>query len=160
MRLQNNIRIIISGGQTGVDRAALDFAMANKISSGGWCPQGRLAEDGPLNVRYPLSETWLPDLLIRTEMNVIDSDATLILIFDEMDNGTRLTTDLARDHQKPVFVWKIGQNRNFMQFQNWLQKNNVSTLNVAGPRESNAPGIYRASLDILGELLGTAIYID
>ncbi len=153
MRLQNKHITIISGGQTGVDRAALDFALCNHMRCGGWCPRGRLAEDGPINLRYPLSETFSADLLARTHMNVVESDATLILIFSDMDEGTQTTWDLAREHGKPVFVWKIDQNRNFQQFQNWLEKNNVRTLNVAGPRESNAPGIHGATVDVLEQLL-------
>ena len=146
--------IIISGGQTGVDRAALDYGLSNHFQVGGWCPQGREAEDGTLNVVYPVSQTFSAEILNRTQFNVLESDATLILIFDDMDEGTQATYDIARENGKPVFVWKIDQNRNFQQFRNWLDKNNVNVLNIAGPRESNAVGIYSAVLDLLGELFG------
>ena len=73
---------IVSGGQSGVDRAALDFALENKIPCGGWCPKGRLAEDGRIHHRYPLRETSSTDYRVRTQANVEDSDGTLILYFD------------------------------------------------------------------------------
>ena len=70
---------IVSGGQTGADRAALDWAMAHGVPHGGWCPAGRLAEDGVIDMRYSLKETPQPEYLQRTEWNVRDSDATLIV---------------------------------------------------------------------------------
>ncbi|MFP4469936.1 MAG: putative molybdenum carrier protein [Bacteroidales bacterium] len=154
MRSPNNLTII-SGGQSGVDRAALDYALSNHFQVGGWCPLGRHAEDGTINIRYPLSDTFSADLLNRTQFNILESDGTLIVVFDEMDEGTQVTFDLARENKKPVFVWKIEHNRNYQQFRNWLEKNGVHVLNVAGPRESNAVGIYEATLDLMSELLGT-----
>ncbi len=145
--------IIVSGGQTGVDRAALDFALSNGLACRGWCPQGRLAEDGFINLRYPLSETNSVETAVRTELNVMDSDATLIIYTDEMDSGTSASKDFAFEHRKPLFVWRLGQNNNVRQFWKWLSENKVECLNIAGPRASQAANIYGETLDLLDVLL-------
>lgn len=90
---------IISGGQTGVDRAALDAALQLGIPCGGWCPKGRKAKDGPIPDRYPLKETESGSYPVRTEMNVRDSDGTLILTWGRPTGGTALTVRLARRHK-------------------------------------------------------------
>jgi hypothetical protein len=144
---------IVSGGQTGVDRAALDFALSNGLACRGWCPQGRLAEDGTINMRYPLSETNSEETAVRTELNVMDSDATLIVYADEMDSGTSATKDFAFEHRKPLFVWRLGQNNNVRSFRKWLAENKVGCLNIAGPRASQAADIYGETLDLLDMLL-------
>src|ERR1043166_1868000 len=95
---------IRSGGQTGVDRAALDVALEWGVPCGGWCPRGRRAEDGPINPRYPLVETPWVGYPQRTEWNVRDSDGTLILTRGEADRGTALTIELASRYQKPCLV--------------------------------------------------------
>src|SRR5947209_20410690 len=95
---------IVSGGQTGVDRAALDVALALGIPCGGWCPRGRRAEDGPIPERYPLVETPTDEYPERTERNVCDSDGTLILTRGQPDRGTALTARLANRHKKPLYV--------------------------------------------------------
>ncbi len=86
---------IVSGGQTGVDRAALDVAIARRLPHGGWCPRGRRAEDGAVPARYALREHASPDYAARTERNVVDSDATLVLAIGSPTNGTALTVRLA-----------------------------------------------------------------
>jgi hypothetical protein len=144
----------MSGGQTGVDRAALDFALHNNMLCRGWCPLGRQAEDGPIKALYPLNETFSSDPKVRTEMNVMDSDATLIIVISDMDQGTQFAHDIARLNDKPVFIWEIDKNRNIQQFKNWLIYNSVSVLNIAGPRENFAPGIYNETLDLLEILIG------
>lgn len=158
MKSVNNFTII-SGGQTGVDRAALDFALSNGLVCSGWCPQGRLAEDGPINMRYPLSEVRSPDPALRTELNVMDADATLIIYCDEMDKGTMATKDFAFEHRKPLFVWRIGVNHNSRQFMQWMETNRVMRLNIAGPRASNAPKIYDETLNLLDELLAAYVRV-
>lgn len=140
-----------------MDRAALDFALSNGLTCKGWCPQGRLAEDGFINPRYTLSETNSPDPAVRTEMNIVDSDATLIVYTDDMDPGTLVTRDYAFEYHKPLFIWKIGRNRNVGQFKQWLNDNRVKVLNVAGPKLSNAPDIYGETLELLEILLSDQI---
>ena len=98
------IEKIISGGQTGVDRAALDVALELGIPCGGWCPKGRLAEDGPIPLRYPLEETRSKKYPTRTKKNVLAADATLILTRGAADRGTALTIRLAEKYDKPHSV--------------------------------------------------------
>jgi predicted Rossmann fold nucleotide-binding protein DprA/Smf involved in DNA uptake len=95
---------IISGGQTGVDRAALDVAMELGIPCGGWCPQGRRAEDGRIPERYPLQEASSKEYPVRTRLNVEDSDGTLVLTASSPTGGTALTLKLARQLHKPFLL--------------------------------------------------------
>ncbi len=149
----NNITII-SGGQTGVDRAALDFALKNNIQCGGWCPLGRLAEDGIISDKYPLKEATTSEYEERTRLNVKDSDGTLILYENEMDEGTVLTHKLALALNKSVLTIKlpVGQAFNKEQLSNWITQNNISELNIAGPRENSSPGIYKLTYSFLKKL--------
>lgn len=96
-----NIKIIC-GGQSGVDRAALDFALKNGIQCGGWCPNGRLAEDGIIHVNYPLKESITSSYEERTMLNVRDADGTIIIYENETDKGTQLTIDIAHSMNKPL----------------------------------------------------------
>lgn len=140
---------IISGAQTGVDRGALDAALELNVPCGGTVPKGRLAEDGPVPERYPMTENDSKDYGVRTERNVIDADATLILAGAKLSGGTRFTHELALRHKKPVAVVNIdsagaaGAVRRFIE----IQKPGV--LNVAGPRESKRPGIAERTKRIL-----------
>ena len=140
---------IVSGGQTGVDRAALDVAMERGITCGGWCPAGRAAEDGPIDTRYPLRETPSADPAERTEWNVRDSDATLLLVTGAHSPGTELTHDAARRLGRRVYVWPLDARPDPDAFRRWLQVHNIRTLNVAGPRESESPGVYASARDCL-----------
>jgi hypothetical protein len=145
---------IVSGGQTGVDRAALDVALELGIPCGGWCPAGRWAEDGPIDARYPVVETPSADPAARTEWNVRDSDATLLLTTGKESPGTTLTRNVARRLGKPVYVLHARSPEDVGMFRRWLQVANVRTLNVAGPRESESPGIHAEAMRILRALLG------
>jgi hypothetical protein len=131
---------IVSGGQTGVDRAALDAAMLLGLDTGGWCPRDRRSEDGPIDSRYPLRET--PDLAYaqRTEWNVRDSDATLILCRGEPRGGTARTADLARRYGRPLLVVDLDAGAGPGPALDWLHAHAIRVLNVAGPRESDARG--------------------
>ncbi len=95
---------IISGGQSGVDRAALDVALQLNLACRGWCPRGRLSEQGPIPNRYPLQETPSADPAQRTKWNVRDADATLILAAGVLAGGTALARDCAVRHEKPHLV--------------------------------------------------------
>ncbi len=140
---------IVSGGQTGVDRAGLDAAILMGLAHGGWCPRGRLAEDGRIPPEYRLEETRSADYPARTEQNVIDSDATLILYRGRLFGGTDLTCRLAAKHARPLLVVNLQNEPGVSQVHRWLAKHDVRVLNVAGPRESSANGIRDQALEFL-----------
>jgi len=132
---------VISGGQTGVDRAALDVAEELGIARGGWCPRGRQAEDGCIPARYPLRETPNRDYPERTAWNVRDADATLVLTRGPLRGGSALTFRLAVKAGRPVLVVDLAENDETKSVGEWLQRHGVAVLNVAGPRESENLGI-------------------
>ena len=143
---------IVSGGQTGVDRAALDVALALGLECGGWCPAGRWAEDGHIDARYPLVETPSTDPAQRTEWNARDADGTLILTDGAASPGTELCKDAARRLGRPLSVqWLTSPD--VVAFQDWLRTHGIRTLNVAGPRESEAPGVHAQAREALRILL-------
>ncbi len=144
---------IISGGQTGVDRAALDVAMEMDIPCGGWCPQGRRAEDGPIPARYPLEECSSPAYPVRTQLNVEDSDGTLVLSWGSPAGGTALTLKLARRLKKPYLLIDLSQPADPRKVIDWAAANDIRVLNVAGPREGEAAGIYERAASFLREIL-------
>jgi hypothetical protein len=143
------IEKVISGGQTGVDRAALDVALELGLPCGGWCPKGRRAEDGPIPERYPLEETSTADYPQRTEQNIRDSDGTLILTVGVPDRGTALTKKLARRLKKPLLVVDLDRPPELAEVLEWMEGHHVRVLNVAGPRESSCPGIYESAMAFL-----------
>ena len=160
--LASGLMRIVSGGQTGVDRAALDVAIALGIAYGGWCPRGGWAEDEPLApgllARYPLlRETPAAEPAQRTRWNVRDSDATLILLGGAPSSaspGTALTLAAARELGRPHAVVELGAGDALERAGALLAGlPSDGTLNVAGPRESGAPGIYARSRALLAELL-------
>jgi hypothetical protein len=150
---KNNLSIK-SGGQTGVERAALDYALCNGLLYSGWCPHGRRADDGIIPRRYVLQEAFSEDLIARVAQNIIESDGVLIIIYNEMDEPTQLAYDLALDYQKPVFVWAIYKNHNHRLVANWIEKEKISVLNITGPSEKNAAGIHEETLDLLDNFFG------
>jgi hypothetical protein len=143
---------IISGGQTGVDRAALDVALELGISCGGWCPKGRRAEDGTIPFHYPLQEVASRDYRVRTEKNVVAADGTLILTWGKPMGGTALTIKLAEKHRKPFLVIDSGRELNPVIVWKWGQAYSIQMLNVAGPRESEVPGIHARTAAFLKEV--------
>ncbi len=144
---------IISGGQTGVDRAALDVAIDAGLETGGWCPAGRRAEDGPIPERYELIETPTADYGQRTEWNVRDADATLILVCSEpLTGGTALTLELAQAYGRPLIVSNVLED-DVEPVRRRLSRLGVAVLNVAGPRESEVKGIYAAAHRFLRKLI-------
>ena len=146
---------IVSGGQTGVDQGALDAAIALDIDHGGWCPAGRITEDGTVPERFQLKEhasAYYPD---RTAQNVIDSDATLILYRKKLSGGTALTRKICRREGKPFLSVAIDDPANATeQIVSWLGLVRPTVLNVAGPRESNAMGIHEETRLLLTIILG------
>jgi len=144
---------IVSGGQTGVDRAALDAALSIGLDCGGWCPRGRRADDGAIPAFYRLTETPERDYTQRTEWNVRDSDATLILCRGKPTGGTAMTVQFAKAMHKPFYFINLLEHLDTVSFCRWLEAEQVKVLNVAGPREDNMPGIYRQTLMLLLDLL-------
>jgi hypothetical protein len=144
---------IISGGQTGVDRAALDAAMACGLAVGGWCPKNRTAEDGTVPEIYPLTETPGRSYPVRTTWNVRDSDGTLILCRGEASRGTSLTMARAQGLKKPFYVLDLTLPLAPAAVADWMRGHSIQVLNVAGPRESESPGIYEAARKAIGEIL-------
>jgi Circularly permutated YpsA SLOG family len=144
---------IVSGGQTCVDRAALDAARAAGRPGGGWCPRGRRAEDGRIPDEYPLADTPLRAYPQRTEWNVRDSDATLILHLGRLRGGSALTARVARRLGRPCLCVDLAQPTLPAVAAGWVREHGARVLNVAGPRESDSPGIHDAALAWLAALL-------
>ena len=150
------LKKIISGGQTGADRAALDVAINLEIPHGGWVPKGRLAEDGPIPERYHLREIGIPSYEQRTEQNVIDSDGTLIISHGSLTGGSAYTQAMAFKHNKPWLHIDLMQTDAFrasLEIELWISENRIEVLNIAGPRESKDKNIYQATKDILEVVL-------
>jgi hypothetical protein len=151
------IEKIISGGQTGVDRAALDVAIELKIPHGGWCPKERLSESGTIPFHYSLQETETSDYSERTKLNIRDSDGTLIIVPKlpvDVTDGTILTIQEVQDKRKPYYLFDLSGKEDLSSISVWLKKNNIRILNVAGPRESQSPGIYNRCYELLKKILG------
>lgn len=137
---------IVSGGQTGVDRGALDAALASGMSCGGWCPEGREAEDGVIDGRYPLQPLPGGGYPERTRQNVVDSDGTAILYFGELVGGTALTAEICRELGKPCIsldASRIEPGEASERLLRFCASQGIRTLNVAGPRASEAGDAYR-----------------
>lgn len=144
---------IITGGQTGVDRAALDFAIEAGIPHGGWCPLKRKAEDGIIGHQYLLNETPEADYSTRTKLNVRDSDGTLVLNVDKLEGGTLLTVQFAKDFDRPCLIVDLDNIPEKNTIHDWLTAHSIRILNIAGPRESKRPGIYNQTRKSLPGLL-------
>lgn len=131
---------IVSGGQSGADVAALDWAIAKGLPHGGWCPKGRKCESGTIDLKYQLLEMPSSGYLARTEKNVVDSDATIIFTLTEKLTGGSLKTEaFAKTHRKPCFHFRPGVDPKFIN--SFVKRNQVRILNVAGSRASKEEGI-------------------
>lgn len=149
-----HLRKIITGGQTGVDRAALDVALALDVPCGGWCPKGRIAEDGTIPDHYPLVETEDAEYSERTRRNVQDADGVLVLYAHSTDSGTRHALNLAADINRPTLTVDLTREPDPADALAWLARFEKGVvINVEGPRESNSPGIYEQSVAYLRALL-------
>lgn len=134
---------IISGGQTGVDRAALDFALVHGIAHGGWCPKWRDSEDGLIPEQYRLTEHDSEGYSGRTRANVQDSDATLLIARGKLTPGTKLTVKFTRQLQKKYFILNLSEKLSWPDLaREWIETNAIRRLNVAGASESKRPGIH------------------
>ena len=147
---------ILSGGQTGVDRAALDAALEAGAPCGGWCPEGRLAEDGPIPERYPLQELPYAGYEQRTLQNIRDSDGTLIVHFGPMTDGTLYTYDHCLIFGRPVCLVNasiLPVEDAVFRVKAFLAKHAIGQLNVAGPRASLYPQAYDYAHELVSTLL-------
>lgn len=157
---------ILSGGQSGVDRAALDAALTFGIDYAGWCPKGGRAEDCPeppgVLAKYPkLKETPSAEPQQRTEWNVRDADACLILTDATglgASAGTERANELAHHYRKPVLIVNLRDSKTCEQAKLWLRVQQARhgeglKLAIGGPRESEAPGIYRLARAFIESLL-------
>ncbi len=153
---------IISGGQTGADRAALDVALKFRIDHGGWIPKGRLTESGPLAVKYLLAEMPTQDYRERTRQNIIDSHGTLIVSRGKLTGGSKLTESFARVMGRPLCCIDLLDTEEFeaaVILKSFVLENAIETLNVAGPRLSRQPLIYQDVKTIL-EVLLYLLFLD
>jgi predicted Rossmann-fold nucleotide-binding protein len=156
MMRTTTLKKVVSGGQTGVDRAALDAALNAGMPIGGYCPAGRLAEDGRVPDRYPLVEMPEGGYAERTEQNVIESDGTLILNMGTLSQGTLLTAECAEKHGRPCLILQLDHIPTTARAVEWLKRHDIRILNVAGPRESKYPGIYKLAFRYLSDLFRIA----
>lgn len=150
------IKKIISGGQTGADRAGLDVALKVGIPHGGWIPKGRKTEDGPLPDTYQLHEMPTTSYPKRTEQNILDSDGTLIVSHGKLNGGSALTRKLAKKHNRPCIhldMNKLSINDASNAVKAWIEENEIQVLNVAGPRASKDMAIYNVTMKILETFL-------
>ena len=142
-RTSNSIDLkIISGGQTGVDRAALDFALTWGIPCGGTCPAERKAEDGPIDKKYPLEEAHSEDYRYRTRQNVVQSHGTLIVYHQKLGKGTQLTLDFCLAKKRPhleIDASRFSPQEAAQQLAEFVQNHFIGILNIAGPRASSWP---------------------
>jgi hypothetical protein len=146
------IKRIVSGGQTGVDRASLDVAIKLGIDHGGWIPRGRLTESGALPQKYHLTETSSSQYSVRTEKNVVAAEGTLIISHGPLTGGSGYTREMAIKHGRPWLHMDLNQMAAFhaaTAINNWILQKEIEILNVAGPRASEDPGIYQDTLNIL-----------
>ena len=151
------VKKIISGGQTGAYQAALDFALENGIPHGGWCPKGRLCEDGCIPEKYQLREMPTKAYPARTEKNVLDSDGTVIMsISAKLSAGSLLTLKKAQEHGKPVLHIHSGDAEAGKRLAEFVAANAIQTLNVAGPRASNEPDVAAFVKRVLKHAFGEA----
>jgi hypothetical protein len=151
---------IISGGQVGVDRAALDAAIELGLPVGGWCLRGRLCEDGTVPEQYPLWETRSSELHVRTQRNVESSTATLVMTRGTPTGGTRYAVEIASSMRRPLLVLDLTRPDGdpVELVVSWLRDVQPRVLNVCGPREAGAPGIASESRRILADALRIAGY--
>lgn len=148
---------IISGGQTGVDRAGLEAAMELELLHGGWCPRGRKAEDGRIPDKYELEEHTSDRYPPRTAKNICESDATLILSpGGRPTRGTRLTAKIAHERKKPWLAISPNRDEHLEKAVAWIIEIDPETLNIAGPRESRFPGLQESCTQFLVRVIGLA----
>ena len=146
------VKKIVSGGQTGADRAALDFAIKHNIPHGGWVPKYRAAEDGKVPDVYELQEMPTQSYSRRTEQNVIDSDGTVIICHGRLRGGSAFAAKMAKKHGRSwlyLDMAKLAVDKAGGRLRKWVNGNSIGVLNVAGPRQSSDPAIYDVTMKVL-----------
>ena len=157
--MKNKIAKIVSGGQTGADRAALDWALAHSLPCGGWCPKGRKAEDGTINTKYALTECPSESYLQRTEWNVRDSDATIVFSLSPvLVGGSEKTVEFAKRYNRPYLHLHAAEKDAAEKLHSLIAEHQVKTLNVAGPRASEEPNVGRFVTETLDRFLELSIH--
>lgn len=148
---------VVSGGQTGVDQGALAGALATGTACGGWCPEGRRSEEGPIPAMYPVTELPGAGYRERTLRNVLDSDGTAIIHDGELEGGTRLTWVFCEQHGRPsvlVDASALSRDQAVDALVEFVTANGLAVLNVAGPRASKWPGAFACTEGLLIAALG------
>ncbi len=151
IRRRRGLAKVVTGGQSGVDRAVLDVALELGLPGGGWCPRGRWAEDGPIDARYPLRETPLRRAVQRTLWNMRDSDGTLVLARNRPRGGSAVPPRQG-SMSRPRIVLNPEDERAPGRAARFVAANGIAVLNIGGPRESEDPGIYLAARAFLRRL--------
>lgn len=147
------LKKVISGGQTGVDRAGLESAKKAGFIIGGYCLKGRRSDDGTIPDQYPLEELESSQYNDRTEKNVTESDGTLILNRGELSKGTKRTHDYTVEHGKPCLIVQLEEPIDPNHVARWIRGQEIMALNITGPSESNFPeGIYNGALEYLDKI--------
>ncbi len=150
------LKKIISGGQSGADRAALDAAIDSNFPCGGFCPLGRKAEDGKIPLDYPLVESISDNYLVRTVQNLLCSDATVIFYYKRLSGGTKQTFNFCNLHSKPTALIDSSKKSiagSVQLIKNLIENHPIQSLNIAGPRLSNCPTIYDYTYQVIVEYL-------
>ena len=157
------LKKIVSGGQTGVDRGALDAALAFNFPCGGWCPDGKIAEDGVIDDRYPMQKLIGGDYAARTTENVKDSDGTAIIYFNELNGGTAQTYSDCKSIHKPhllIDAAQVNTEQAASLIDEFVEDNNITVLNMAGPRESKVKGARGYTFKVISNLLNASDEIN
>ena len=150
------LKKIISGGQTGVDRGALDAALKHGVDCGGWCPEGRVAEDGTIPDKYPMVEVPGGSYKHRTLQNIMGSDGTVIIYFSDLEGGTEETAFYCMKKGMPyklIDLSEVSLARAKELIASFVQKREIEVLNVAGPRASRVEQAYDYTFGVLDALL-------
>lgn len=148
--------IIVSGAQTGVDRAALDAALKCGVETGGWCPEGRLSEDGVIPEKYPVKELPNSGYRQRTKRNVIDSDGTVIIYFGYPTGGTEQTIAFCIKERKPyvlIDAEELNIERASLKIKKFIDQKSISVMNVAGPRAGGESRAYGYAKNVIMSVL-------
>ena len=146
------IQKIIAGGVTGTERAVLDYALSQGIPCTGWCPKGRITEDGEISDKYPVKETHGSELKESSLRNVMDSEGILVITKGQTSGNPAFTVETAFEHRKPFFLLNLSRGFALTDLLSWLERFKIKVLHISGPSESQIPGIAGITHDILSSI--------